>query len=335
MNDLLTGLLGALVATNSPQAVSNFVRQATGVSVEIVERSDDPVEREFQKLMAEDDTAQAEIDAWIKQVQGMEEADIQAVTLRARVRQRVDGLKKSYEIFFARHPKHGRARIAYGSLLNDLGEEDAARTQWEKARELEPNNPAVWNNLANYYGHNSPVTNAFACYQKAIELNPNEAVYYENFATTVYLFRHDATNYFKISSGEVFDKAMGLYRKALALDPENFILAQQYAQSYYGFKPPPAETPEATKQVELKHFTDALAAWRTAFVLARDDIEREGVYLHFARWQISAGQFAAAQTNLNCVTNVMYASTKTNLMKKLVRQRDTSREPVPVPAAPR
>ncbi|MBI3191650.1 MAG: tetratricopeptide repeat protein, partial [Pedosphaera parvula] len=81
--------------------------------------------------------------------------------------------------------------------------------------------PAAWNNLANHYGHNGPATNAFVCYAKAIELAPRESVYYENFATTVYLFRRDATNFFGISEEAVFDKAMALYRKALHTDPND------------------------------------------------------------------------------------------------------------------
>src|SRR5262249_44520093 len=142
-------------------------------------------------------------------------------SLRARIRQRFETVKKAYQDFLQRNPKHARAELAYGSFLNDIGEEGLAREHWEKGRDLDPSNPAGWNNLANWYGHNSPVTNAFKCYEKAIELNPNESLYYWNFATTTYLFRHDATNYFRITEAQVFDKAMALYHKALELDPEN------------------------------------------------------------------------------------------------------------------
>ena len=65
MSNLLIGLLGALMATNPPAAVSNLVTQTTGLSVKVSD-SNDPVEIEFKKLMTDDDAAMAEIDQWIR-----------------------------------------------------------------------------------------------------------------------------------------------------------------------------------------------------------------------------------------------------------------------------
>lgn len=42
---------------------------------------------------------------------------------------------------------------------------------------LGTNNPAVYNNLANIYGHTGPVKKAFEFYARAIELNSHEPVY--------------------------------------------------------------------------------------------------------------------------------------------------------------
>src|SRR5207245_11652843 len=127
--------------------------------------------------------------------------------------------------------------VGYGSFLNELHDEDGAVAQWEKGRELDPKDPAVWNNLANFYGHEGEVKKAFAFYTKAIELNPNEPVYYHNFGTTVYLFRKDAKEYYGINEQEVFDKALVLYSNAMRLDPTNFPLASDIAQTYYGIRP--------------------------------------------------------------------------------------------------
>jgi tetratricopeptide (TPR) repeat protein len=104
--------------------------------------------------------------------------------------------------------------LAYGSFLNDIGDEDASvQFENETARQLDPKNPAAWNNLANYYGEHGPITNAFIYYAKAIELNPNEPVYYQNFATTVYLYRKDAREFYGITEQQVFDKALALYQQ--------------------------------------------------------------------------------------------------------------------------
>ena len=320
MNELLVGILTALAVSNAPAALRDAIDQSAGIKIEIPDKND-PVEREYQKLLAADDAAQGEVDAMIARSAGdkVKGDEIGAITLRARIRERLAPVRKGYEDFLGQHPEHARARLAFGSFLNDLGEEPAAAEQWEKARALDPKNPAAWNNLANYYGHNGPVTNAFVCYAKAIELDPRESVYYQNLATTVFLFRRDATNFFGINEDEVFDKAMALYRKALAIDPENFHLATELAQSYYGMKPKKTGTPEGDRAAEKKFYDEAVAAWRDAQKLARDDTEREGIQLHYARLQINAGQFDAARASLGTVTNGLYLGTKKNLEKKIAR----------------
>jgi tetratricopeptide (TPR) repeat protein len=301
---LLSGLLGVLVATNQPLAVSNLIHQKTGAKIEVTD-ANDPAEREYLRLLEMDDAAQAEVDGWITDNSkiGGTGTELDQSTMRSRIRRRFEPVEKAYKDFLERNPRHVKARIAFGSFLGDIGREDEARDQYEKAREVDPTQPAAWNNLANYYGHNGSVTNAFACYEKAIELKPNEPVYYQNFATTVYLFRQDATNYYRVSEQQVFDKAMDLYRKALVLDPENFLLATDLAQTYYGIQPPRVK--------------DAFKAWNDALKVARDDIERDGVHIHFARWHRTAGDFEAARRELNLVMNQMYAVTKERILKSL------------------
>jgi tetratricopeptide (TPR) repeat protein len=318
--ELLSTLLSALVATNGPTGIVHMLEKKAGVVT--VAAPNDPLEKDFLKLLAADDAAQAEVDQWIRENEQFktEGAGVETAVLNVRIRKRFEPVKQAYEDFLRLHPGHSRARLAYGSFLNDIGEEDGAHAQWEKARETDPQNPASWNNLANYYGHNGPVTNAFKYYAKAIELNPRESTYYFNLATTVYLFRHDATNYYRLTLPQVFEKAMDLYRKALELDPENFVLATDYAQSYYGFDPALTGNPEHDRRMKQKHCDDALAAWQRAFKLAGDDLERQGVLLHYARLQINAGRFAEARTNLNAITNEGLNGTKNNLLKKLERQ---------------
>ncbi|HKI70169.1 MAG TPA: hypothetical protein VKA67_11305 [Verrucomicrobiae bacterium] len=304
MNSLLAGLIGVMLATNQPTALSNLITQTTGAKVE-VPNPDDPVEKEFQQIMREDDAAQAEVDGWIKENQkfAAEGAGVPNAELNQRILKRFEPVRLAYEGFIKRHPDHVGARIAYASFLEDIGDEQGEVQQLEKARELDPTDPAIWNNLANYYGHRSPVKKAFAYYAKAIELDPHESVYYFNLATTVYLFRKDAKEYYHINEQQVFDKAMKLYRAALKLDPTNFPLASDLAQSYYGIKP--------------WRFEDALQAWTNALHIAHDDVEREGVYIHFARVNYLAGRLTQARAALTHVTNSMYGDLKARIERNI------------------
>jgi tetratricopeptide (TPR) repeat protein len=304
VTNLFVSLLSALLATNQPVAVSNLVVKPASTAVSVTD-TNDPVEKEFQRMLEADDSSQEAVDQVIRDEESFaaQGAAAPAGTVRDRIEARFAPVRKSYEDFLQRHPDHARARLAYGSFLSDLKDEAGAHDQWEKARELDPTNPAAWNNLANYYGHCGPITNAFDYYAKAIALNPDEPLYYQNYGTTVYLFRQDAKEHFKINEQQVFDKALDLYGRALRLDPTNFILASDIAQTFYGITPPRTNA--------------ALLAWNYALSLARDDIEREGVYVHLARIKGSAGRFDEARRHLDAVTNAMYADLKRRVLRSL------------------
>jgi len=313
VNDLLIGLLAALVTTNVPVNASNVVKSATGISLPVTDPND-PVEREYRKLLDDDDTAEGEVDHWIRENQAFKDkgAGLPRETLNGRIQARFAPVAQEYKEFLQRHPEHVRALLAYGSFLNDTGDEEAGVEQWEKARQLDPQNPATWNNLANYYGHRGPIKKAFEYYATAIRLNPNASVYYQNFATSVFLFRKDAMEFYDIDEQRVFDRALDLYQHALKLDPQNFALATDVAQTYYGIKP------SRTKE--------ALEAWNYALKVASEPVEREGIYLHLARVELNSGMLTEAHRHLDRVTNSLYADTKNRLIRNLTKKESGGAE---------
>ncbi len=304
MTNLLAGLLSAALSTNPPAAVSNPAAEKTGVSIQVV-NTNDPVETAWRKLLLDDDAAEKDVLKWSDDAESFSRAGAgdAGVTLNARIRQRLGGIKAEYEDFILQHPNHVNARLAYGSFLNDTHDEEEAVAQWDKARQLEPTNPAAWNNLANYYGHRGPLEKAFEYYAKAIELDGRESVYYHNLAVTVYLFRKDACEFYHLTEQQVFDKSLELYRKAIELDPDNFVLFSDYAESFYGTNPP--------------RWKDGLAAWTQALKIAHDDVEREGVYIHLARINLKLGRYDEARRSLDVVTNAMYATLKKTITRNL------------------
>ena len=303
MNELTIGLLGALLATNQPQAVSNVIQQQTGVAVDIAVS---PAEKELREVMLADDAAQDDVNGWLRDYDAQSDTNKTAAAsaaLNGRIRARFDKVRAAYENFLQRHPDSAHGFLAYGSFLNDTGDEEGAHLQYENSKQLDPKNPAVWNNLANYYGEHSPVTKAFEYYAQAIRLKPDEPVYYQNFATTVYLFRKDAKEYYHLDEPQVFDKALGLYQQAMRLAPDNFVLATDYAESYYGIRP--------------LRTNDALVAWTNAMTVAHTDAERQGVELHLARVKIAAGFFGEASNHLAAVTNAAFLGMKKQLYRSL------------------
>ncbi len=308
MRKLLIGLLGVLVAASALAAVDDLVVGTSNSPPATLPATDEGVEKEYKKLLEADDTAQAEVDQWIRDNDeaAAKGAGVPSADLQRRIRDRFAPIREAYADFIRRHPNHARARVAFGSFLNDLHDEDGAQAQWEKALELNPKDPAAYNNLANIYSHTGPINKVFEYYGKAIELNPREPLYYQNLGDVVFLFRKDAMKFYTLTEPQVYDKALEIYRQALKLAPDNFPLASDVAQTYYGIKPLRLE--------------DALTAWTNTLAIAHDEVEREGVYLHFARLKLQADRFAEVHAHLNAVTNDMYTVLKKRLARNLDEQ---------------
>jgi tetratricopeptide (TPR) repeat protein len=320
VSSLLFGVLGAVLSTNPVVAASNLVTTNVGIEVAVA-RTNEVVDAEYRRLLEDDDRAQEQVDKWIRENQEFSSrgAGIPNSELNRKITDRFEPIRTGYEDFIRRHPDHAQGRIAFASFLGDIGDEEGAQTQLEKALAIDPKNPAIYNNLANIHGHSGSTKKAFEYYAKAIELNPNEPTYYHNLGTTVYLFRKDAKEIYGINEDEVFAKAFSLYSNAMRLDPQNFPLASDVAQTYYGI------TPLRTD--------DALRAWTNAYGIAHDDVEKEGVQLHFARIKLLSGRFEEARGHLNSVTNSMYAEMKQRLTRNLNEKEESARTNA-APAAP-
>lgn len=277
------------------------------------------VEAEYERLLEQDQDTLDEIDGWIQaeQAQATQGAGVDAATMRTRILDRMNIMRRAYDAFLARHPDHARGHLAYGSFLMEMGEEDDGVRQMEKARTLDPSNPAAWNNLANYYGHRGPVQKAFEFYAKAIELNPREPVYVQNLATTVFLFRADARHYYQLDEPAVFAKSLDLYRQALRLDPTNFVLATDYALTYYGIHPA-TNLDVAAREAETRRLgLEAIGAWEGALKLATDDSQRQGVHIHLARVNLGLGRTSEARGHLDRVTLDALGVLKRRILKNL------------------
>lgn len=312
MHDLATTILSALLATNSPTAG----HLAAPVDAEQATAA-------YYTVLQADEEALAEVNRWITENERFRAAGggLSTDELSLKVTTRLNTVVGQYEEFLRQHPRHVDGRIAFGSYLNEISQEERAAEEWDRARLLDPTNPAPWNNLANHFGHFGPVTNSFVYYAKAIELNPAEPIYYQNLATTVYLFRRDAERHYGIDEQQVFDRALELYRKALALTPDSFVVANDLAQTYYGIRP--------FRQA------DAEAAWQHALKLATTEEDRQGVYIHQARLDIRIKDYSAASNHLDHVTLPQYAELRGRLLRLMDTQRkEAETPPASTPAEP-
>lgn len=325
MNDFWLGLLSAAFATNQVVAVSNHVAQATGIHLPLVDPNS-PAEVEFDQLLEEDQDALDDVDRWIQEERRLADmgATMPATALNLRIAERFKPVEEGYREFVKRYPEHLRARLALGSFLNETGREEEAVAEWEKAREMAPNNPAAWNNLANHFAHRGPVLKGIQFYEKAIELNPAEVVYRRNLAGVVFLYRKDALEHYDLPDDQaVLWKSLDLYREARRLAPKDFSLATEVAQVFYFLRPRSPDDPEAVRKL----VEDNLQAWQEARALAGNDLLKEGVDIHLTRVCLNAGRLDEARKHLAKVTSPAYDMVRGAQEKRLARLESGESDP--------
>ena len=295
---LLAALVGSLLLAEPSSPSSG--RLSTN-AVPAAGMTNDVVEREFQAILARDDAAQAaaaDLIATEEQSKDPLAAPFR-VTLRARLDQRFQPVRDAYVDFLLQHPNHARCHLAFGSFLLDVGDESEALVHDEKARDLEPGNPAVWNNLGGLYARLGRIPEALSSYEEAIRLNGSEAAYPHSLGTLMCLFPREAAAQLHCDETQVLAQAITHYQTALRLEPENFEYAQDLAETFYGQRPAKPDTEEARKVLGKQ----ALGAWTNALERATLNIQREGVYLHMARWHLRLKSEKSALECLQRVTN--------------------------------
>jgi len=186
----------------------------------------------------------------------------------ADVRPVVDDLIKKYRFFIKQHPKNTDARNYLGGLYYDFGMPEKALREWKAGLKINPADPYLHNNIAEYYGHDSgEPEKAIAETRKAIGLKPDVAVFHFNLANYYDLFRFVVLPEFKSLEG-VFEACLNEYRKAMELEPANFEYASVYARTL-------TYSPKVWKIEDSHPVAEKVKAWEDCRLLAPDPQQKE------------------------------------------------------------
>ena len=97
---------------------------------------------------------------------------------------------------------------------------DKAIECYQKAIELNPDNANAYHGMGVAYEYKQDYDKAIECYQKAIELNPKDAVAYYNMGNAYY-------------NKQDYDKAIECYQKAIELNPKDAVAYYNMGNAYY------------------------------------------------------------------------------------------------------
>lgn len=242
-----------------------------------------------------------------------EEREAQKILLSNNLLAKEAEIEYAFQDLVQQYPDSADPLIALGNFHEEHGREHEAFDFWTKASRINPNDPAIWNNLAGYHTHNGGIRKSFEYFQKAIDLKPKGWVYYHNFANTVFLFRKDARMYYHLNEQEVFDKAFELYSLAFKEDPKNYDLAVDIANSYYIVRPYRSD--------------DALKAWQEALSIATTSKEKQSVTIHQARWLLRIEKIDEALEKINQINHPELLTLKKRVKKNILKKREISKSP--------
>jgi len=270
---------------------------------------------QLNKILTADNAAITEIASWIEKNRKAQRPNAsERDYLTFRIRKRLDNIRQMYLSFLKDHPKHTKARIAYGSFLTYIDDRQGALGQWKKALADDPSNAAALNNIATHIGtiaiQNSirtRIPEAFQSLEKAIALAPKEALYRHNFATTLSLFRLDAARHYKISTQKVTTRALKELEIGMKLAADDFEIAADRAETFLDIKPLPRQR--------------ALQAWEEARKRAKNRKHNDWVDLQIAIVHFKTNHFDAAEKNLGNISKGSFQKLVRDLRTGLERKR--------------
>lgn len=270
---------------------------------------------QLNKILTADNTAITEIASWIEKNRKAQRSNAsERDYLTFRIRKRLDNIRQLYLSFLKDHPKHTKARIAYGSFLTYIDDRQGALGQWTKALADDPSNAAALNNIATHIGTIAVQNNirtrlpeAFQSLEKAIALAPKEALYRHNFATTLSLFRLDAMRHYEISAIEVTKRALTELERGMELATDDFEIAADRAETFLDINPLPRQR--------------ALQAWKEARKRAKDRNQEDWVNLQVAIVHLETSHLDAAEKNLDLVSKDSFQKLIHDLRTALLHKR--------------
>ncbi len=227
-----------------------------------------------------------------------------------------------YEEYLKEHPEDARAHYDLGVLWYHEGEnEDQARTLWLRTLQLDPDYHPAHNSLAVHYADTGKHDKALRHVSRALELDPNVAMYHFNAATFYFNFRTTAMKMFDWDLGRCWQKVVSEYEEALRLDPGNYVFARDYAQSFYfavHFKVEP-------------DYSRAREVWKQALGAALSASERAMVCTHLARVSLCLHDYGAAREYLEQALTLRPNNPVALLLQRKIAEREQGSEPAATP----
>ena len=231
--------------------------------------------------------------------------------LEGDLRQAFQRIAREYESIIADNPREVEPLLLYGKFLDWFGDRIGARDQFVRAYRIAPGTAVVQQQLGVWFAEEGDFGRALAHYLRAIELEPEEAVYHADLGELLYAFSPG------FIQEEIFDPdtidAMMLeaFREAARLDPGNLVFQYRLGEAFY--------------DVDNTPWKEALAHWENLQGGALTNMQRDAVRLHRARCLHALRRHDEAETIALQVSHQDLLQTRNDLLIeiRLAREDET------------
>lgn len=147
---------------------------------------------------------------------------------------RIDLVGKAYRITVEQYPKNARALNYYGEHLYDYeGDQAGAIAKWKLSAAEDPKLALPLNNLAIHYTHVGEYKMGLDYYNRAIELDPDNPDYRFNIAQTYLTNWPQVQKIYNWDAKKLFKEAMKHSKRAAELKPNDYRLLEDYAKNFF------------------------------------------------------------------------------------------------------
>lgn len=226
---------------------------------------------------------------------------------RRNLETQIQEIVREYEGLIRRQPDFFPAYVAYGLLLNRVGESRRAAEIFLRANALEPGHAIVHNQLGNFCAEEGRFEDALNYYLAAIDLAPREPLYHYQLGELLYRYHDEFVHTGRYAAGTLRRQSFEAFRRAAELAPDRMPFRYRYAESFYDLAPP--------------DWSGALAEWERLFAEARPGLERQTILLHQAKVLIELDRLDEARAKLEAVDEPALAENRKTLVARLAESK--------------
>ncbi|MCC5806177.1 MAG: hypothetical protein JJU00_07590 [Opitutales bacterium] len=221
--------------------------------------------------------------------------------LEGDLRQSFQRIAREYESVIADNPREVEPLLLYGKFLDWFGDRDGARDQFITAYRLAPETAVVQQQLGVYFAEEGDFGRALAHYLRAIELEPEQAVYHADLGELLYAFSPGFIQENIFDPDTIDAMMLEAFREAARLEPGSLVFQYRLGEAYY--------------DVDNTPWKEALDHWEN--LQQRDDLtnmQRDAVRLHRARCLHALRRHDEAETVALDVSHADLQQTRNDLL---------------------